>query len=289
MTGADRPGAAPGPVVLLVAAVVTALFAGDHPLLLGAGVLAALELYLLAPRRPSHWFLVGGAISAVGLVIMTPLVVSEGDLILWRGPEVALFDLEITLEELAMGVALGARLFAVAVAVGAGLAYLDPDRLQAQVSRVAPRSALICALAARLLPTLERDAAAISEAARLRGARLSEGRWLARARTAAPLALPLMGSGLTRGLDVAEAMVARGYSGGPRTRLPEAPYRRAEWWGLAIALTLAIVAAWLLISGAADYRYYPTMESPWSMGVALVATALAGLVAIAGRVLGRLD
>ena len=64
----------------------------------------------------------------------------------------AVIDLEITLEEVVAGIAIGVRLFAVAVIVGALLAHMDADRLQAQVARVAPRSALTCALAARLIP-----------------------------------------------------------------------------------------------------------------------------------------
>ena len=100
---------------------------------------------------------------------MNPFVSAEGDLIIWRGPDVPVIDLEITMEEIAYGLAIGVRLFAVAVLVGAVLAHMDADRLQAQVARVAPRSALTCALAARLIPTLERDARAIAETARLRG------------------------------------------------------------------------------------------------------------------------
>src|SRR5262249_46369918 len=150
------------------------------------------------------------------------------NLIIWQGPNLTLIDTEITVEEVLAGLAAGVRLFAVAALVGALLAHMDADRLQAQVARVAPRSALTCALAARLLPTLERDARAISEAARLRGVSLTDGRWSARARAAAPLALPLLGSSLERGLDVAEAMTARGYGAGPRTRIAEAPYRPRE-------------------------------------------------------------
>ena len=124
------------------------------------------------------------------------------------------------------------RLFAVAALVGALLAHIDADRLQAQVARVAPRSALTCALAARLMPTLERDARAIAETARLRGVALSDGRWGPAPAAAAPLAIPLLGSSLERGLDVAEAMTARGYGAGPRTRRRRARrYRAAERGG----------------------------------------------------------
>lgn len=284
MTGAGR---APGPLVLLGAAAAALAFSGDHPLVLAAIAAGALVLFLSAPGRPRRLFLVGGAISGLGLALMNPFVSSQGDLIIWRGPDVPVINLEITAEEVVAGVAMGVRLFAVAVLVGAVLAYMDADRLQAQVARVAPRSALACALAARLMPTLERDARAIAETARLRGVALADGRWSARARRAAPLALPLLASGLERGLDVAEAMTARGYGSGPRSRLAEPGLRGRERAVLAIGLALSGLLAATLALGLAAYSYYPTLDDPFAVAPALVAAgALAALVG-AARILRR--
>jgi energy-coupling factor transport system permease protein len=164
---------------------------------------------------------------------------------------------------------------------------MDADRLQAQVARVAPRSALACALAARLMPTLERDARAIAETARLRGVALADGRWTGRARRAAPLALPLLASGLERGLDVAEAMTARGYGSGPRTRLAEPGLGGRERAVLAIGVALAALAAATVALGLAAYAYYPTLDSP--LAPAPCAVAAGTLLALVGaaRVLRR--
>jgi energy-coupling factor transport system permease protein len=258
-------------------AIVVA-FSTDHPLVLAAVALGAVALFAAAPGRPSRLFLRGGALSGISLALLNPFVSAEGNLILWRGPEVAIIDLEVTLEEVVAGVTIGVRLFAVAVVVGAALAHMDADRLQAQVARVAPRSALTIALAARLMPTLERDARAIVETARLRGVALSEGRWPSRLRRAGPLALPLLGSSLERGLDVAEAMTARGYGSGPRTRLAEPGHSRPERIVLAIAIALAAVAATALALGLSRYTYYPTLASPWAPGA--IGTAGATLVAL---------
>ena len=82
--------------------------------------------------------MIGGLISGLTLALLNPFVAAEGDLILWQGPEVAVIDLEVTAEEIAAGLAIGLRLFAVAVLVGAVLAHIDADRLQAQVARIAP-------------------------------------------------------------------------------------------------------------------------------------------------------
>lgn len=278
---------APGPLTALGLAAIVIAFSTDHPLVLAAVALGAVALFAAAPGRPSRLFLLGGAVSGLSLALLNPFVSGEGDLILWRGPEVAVIDLEITLEEVVAGIAIGVRLFAVAVIVGAVLAHMDADRLQAQVARVAPRSALTCALAARLMPTLERDARAIVETARLRGVGLAEGRWPGRLRRAAPLALPLLGSSLERGLDVAEAMTARGYGSGPRTRIAEAGYAAAERVTLAIGLALGAVAVAAIALGLARYSYYPTLDSPWGVGAIGVASATLAALAAAALVLRR--
>lgn len=278
---------APGPLALLGLAAVVIAFSTDHPLVLLAVAAGALTLFLRAPGRPSRLFLIGGLTSGLTLALINPFVSAQGDLILWSGPEVALFDLEITLEELLAGAAVAVRLFAVATLAGALLASIDADRLQAQVARVAPHSALVCALAARLLPTLERDARAITEAARLRGVALTDGSWTRRLRRAAPLALPLLGSGLERGMDVAEAMAVRGYGGGPRTRVREAAYTGVERGVLAIGAGLVAVAVAMIAGGPAQYDFYPTLDDPLGAGaIAIAALVLAALCA-ASQVLRR--
>lgn len=273
---------APGPLCLLGLVAIAIAFSTDHPLVLGAVAIGAVVLFMAAPGRPSRLFLLGGALSGITLAILNPFVSSQGDLILWHGPDVPIIDLEITLEEVVAGIAIGVRLFAVAVIVGALLAHMDADRLQAQVSRIAPRSALTCALAARLMPTLQRDARSIVETARLRGVALVDGSWSQRARHSAPLALPLLGSSLARGLDVAEAMTARGYGAGARTRIPEARYDRVERAVLVIAVALCLVAVAAIGLGAVGYSYYPTLATPFSAGpVAVAAATLAALVGAA--------
>jgi energy-coupling factor transport system permease protein len=279
---------APGPLLLLGVAAAVIAFADDHPLVLAAAGAGAVALLLAAPGRTGRLFIVGGLISGVTLALLNPFVAAEGDLILWRGPDVPVIDLEVTAEEVLAGLAIGLRLFAVAVLVGAVLAHMDADRLQAQVARIAPRSALTCALAARLIPTLERDARAIAETARLRGVDLATGSWGGRARRAAPLALPLLGSSLERGLDVAEAMTARGYGAGPRTRLSERRYGRAEWIVLALGAALAALAAAALALGLAPYSYYPTLDPVLSPSAVASAAAVAAILGSAALALRRL-
>jgi energy-coupling factor transport system permease protein len=276
------PGLAPGPLLLIGAGAITLAFAVDHPIVLIAVAIGSLAIFFGAARRPSRLYLVGGAVSGLGLLLLTPLVSGEGDLILFSGPQIPIIDTVVTLEEVVAGAAAGLRVFAVAVLVGALLAQMDPDRLQAAAARLAPRSALTCALAARLLPTLERDARAIAETARLRGVNLVEGSALARARRAAPLMLPLAGSSLERGLDVAEAMAARGYGSGPRTRLAEPAWTGTERALAALGLLVAGLAAATIAADLGAYRFSPTLADPLTAApLALAAATAACLLATA--------
>ncbi len=266
-----RRAGAPGPLVLLGLGALVLAFSVEHPAPIVALAIGAVALLLTAPRAPSRLYLIGGAISGIGLIALNPFVTGEGEHILFRGPRLTPFDTEITVEELAAGAVGGVRVFAVAVLVGALLSHVDADRLQARVARVAPRSALMAAMSARLLPALERDSRAIVEVARMRGARLGVGSWHRRARAAAPLALPLLGSGMERGLDIAEAMTARGYGAGPRTRTPEPPLDRRQRMLWIPGVLAVVVAAAALITGSGAYTFYPLLDPLLQGGAALLA------------------
>ncbi len=282
--GGDR---APMPIVLLVLVAGVLAFTSDQPLVLAALAAGAVVLLLAAPGHPGHLVLIGALVSAAGVLILTPLVSGQGDLVLFTIPMPPPLNGEITAEELGAGAAAAARVLATVALAAALFAWADPDRMLAGVGRVAPRSALVSAIAARLVPTLRRDARAISETARLRGIVLTTGPRMARARRAAPLALPLVGSALERGLDVAEAMAARGYGEGRRTRLPERGMDVGERITLVLTAILALVAGWAIATGAAGFSFFPTMDPIFTpVSLTLGAFALAALV-LAALALGR--
>jgi energy-coupling factor transport system permease protein len=90
------------------------------------------------------------------------------------------------------------------------------------------------------MPTLERDAAGFLEALQGRGVEVNG------VRGRAVLLSPLLASALERGLNLAEAMEARGYGRTGRTSLPRPRWRVRD--GAFIALAAAIVttgALWL--------------------------------------------
>lgn len=271
---------APLPPLLVAIAISAIALATDHPLVVLAAAAGAGALYAAAPA-PRGPFLRLALISGLVLAILNPFIAIEGDRVLVPGPGVGPFDLEVTAEELLYGTVAGLRLVAVILATAAFLLLADPDRVQALASRVAPRSALTVALAARLVPTLRRDATALAESLRLRGIGSGTTR-RARIRRGAALVEPLVGSSLERGVDIAEAMAARGYGGSPMTRLPQPPLRRPERIAIAIATGLGIVAIGV-IAGSASYRTYPvadTVLDPTALATALATIIGGGSIAL---------
>jgi energy-coupling factor transport system permease protein len=143
--------------------------------------------------------------------------------------------LDVTTEELRNGLFQGLRLGAVGLAFAVYALLLDHDRLLAAAGW-ARRSTVAVALATRLVPLLERDARDLRVALRGRGVELGPVRQLS----------PLLAGSLERGLNLAEAMEARGYGRGGRTRAPRAPWTILDRAALVVAVAIVVVGAlWL--------------------------------------------
>src|SRR5918996_2036059 len=159
----------PVPAALVLAAAAAAALLAE-----GVAVVAALAAVLLAlvvragpaQRRP---YVLGALGPALGVFLLSPFLATVGFDVLWARPVVPVLGaLDVTSEELEVAALNGLRLAAVALAFGAYALLLDHDRLVAAVG-FARRSALAVALATRLVPTLQRDAAGLAGAVRGRG------------------------------------------------------------------------------------------------------------------------
>jgi energy-coupling factor transport system permease protein len=143
----------------------------------------------------------------------------------------------VTSEELAEALFQSLRLVAVGLAFAAYALLLDLDGLLLAGGRLR-RSVLAVALATRLLPTLERDAAGYVEALRGRGLVVEGVRGRAR------LLSPLVAGSLERSLNLAESMEARGFGRPGRTRAPSPPWSTLD--RLAFIAAVAVVVMGIL-------------------------------------------
>ena len=230
----------PAPAAALLAALAAAALLADRLASVAVIAVVLFAVCLRGPKDRRRLYLTGALVSGLAVFVVTPLVATVGWHVVWSGPTVpVLGQLDITREELHNGLFQGLRLTAVALAFAAYALLLDHDRL-VQSARFARRSVLAIALATRLVPTLERDAAGLVEALRGRGIEVTGVRGRGR------MLVPLLAGSLERSLNLAEAMEARGYGRPGATRALQAPWGVAERAALAgSVLIVAIGALWL--------------------------------------------
>jgi energy-coupling factor transport system permease protein len=231
----------PVPATLVFAAAGGAALLTDRLAALAILAAALLAVVLRAPVRRRRPYLFGAVATGLGVFFVSPLVATVGYDVIWEGgPTIpVLGQLDVTTEELREAALNGLRLATLGLAFSAYALVVDHDRLVAAVG-FAPRSALAVALATRLVPSLERDAAGLAEAVRGRGVPLHGARGYAR------LLSPLVSGSLERATNLAEAMEARGFGHGRRSRAPGAPWSALDRVAVAGAAALFVLgAAWL--------------------------------------------
>jgi energy-coupling factor transport system permease protein len=228
----------PAPAAVLLAAAGIAALLTDELWAVAAIAAVLLVVCLRARAERRGVYLFGALTSALGVFLISPFLWSAPDgTVLWEGPTVpVLGPLDVTTTEIAEAALNALRLAALGLAFAAYALLLDHDRLVSSAG-AARRSALAVALATRLVPSLERDAAGLAESVRGRGVQL-EG-----ARGYATLLSPLVAGSLERATNLAEAMEARGFGRPGATKAPRPPWSRRD--------RLAIVGAILLVSVAA--------------------------------------
>ena len=228
----------PVPAAGLLGALAAAALLADRTVSVAVIAVVLLGLCLRAPRHRRWPYLVGTLGSGLVLFLFSPLVGAYGGVVYWEGPSIpVLGTLDVTSEELEEALFQGLRLAAVGLAFAAYALLLDQDRLLLAGGRLR-RSVLAVALATRLVPTLERDAAGYVEALRGRGVTVEGLRGRGR------LLSPLVAGSLERSLNLAESMEARGFGRAGRTRMPSAAW--SPWDRMALAGAGLVVLAGVL-------------------------------------------
>ncbi len=228
------------PAAALLAGLAAAALLADRTIsvaIIAAGLFA---LCLRAPRGRRWPYLVGTLASGLVLFLFSPLVARYGGIVYWEGPEIPVIgQLDVTSEELSEALFQSLRLIAVGLAFAAYALLLDLDGLLLAGGRLR-RSVLAVALATRLVPTLERDAAGYVEALRGRGLAVEGVRGRAR------LISPLVAGSLERSLNLAESMEARGFGRPGRTRAPSPPWSTLDRLAIVAAVLVVVMGAlWL--------------------------------------------
>jgi energy-coupling factor transport system permease protein len=226
----------PVPAAAVLAASAVAALLAAHTLSVTAICVLLLLAAWRAPAQRRWPYLVGTLVTGLTVFLITPFVEVIGTHVLWSGPTIPVVGtLDVRSEELRNGLFQGLRLTAVGLAFAVYALLLDHDRLLTAAGW-ARRSTLAVALATRLVPVLERDARELRVALRGRRVELGPVRLLS----------PLLAGSLERGLNLAEAMEARGYGRAGGTRAPRTPWAARDRLALAaVPVIVAVGALWL--------------------------------------------
>ncbi|MHB8397454.1 MAG: CbiQ family ECF transporter T component [Candidatus Limnocylindrales bacterium] len=183
----------------------------------------------------------------------------------------------LTLEAAAYGLAAGLGIAGAVFAVAPISLVLETHELVDALPHGLERSALVVASALNLAPAIGRSAVAIRDAETMRG-------WRPRGpRSWAEILVPTMLGAIEDSLGLAEAMEARGFGSGPRTRYAPARWGRADALVVVAAVTAAgafIVAR--IVGSPLDWQPYPTLVAP-SIEPVLIGAILLLTAPLIGR------
>ena len=268
----------------LALSMVVATLVLSHPAYLMALLGGSIVLAFSARVHREWWrFMRLFILIAATVVIINTIASSRGETTFWEGPYVWGFgQLSVSKEGIAFGLMMALRLFIVVSAFTVISLTLHPDEFTQVLARIAYRSGLAVSLATRFYPAVVRDASAIVDAQRSRGLDLDSGGRISRIRRRIPVVLPLFHSSLERAVGTAEAMEARGFGTGTRSRW------RKRGWGLPDVSTL-VVSALLVVSTTVLYlffegapEFYPTIDITLEPLTLVIALLLALLVSAPG-------
>ncbi|MGZ5311749.1 MAG: CbiQ family ECF transporter T component [Solirubrobacterales bacterium] len=274
---AYRPGrsplhrARPALAIAYLGAFAAIAFAFLSPVVLaaaGAGLVLC-GLAAGARRAVVAALRLGGTLLLL-MAAVNALVNHRGETVLVRGWELpVLGGMDVTLESLVAGGAIGLRVAVVVLAFAIYSACVDPDAVLRALRPLARRSALTAALVARMVPLAVADFAALREAASLRGPA---------AAPAGPAALTrrLVEGSLDRAVDVAATLELRGHS--LPGRAAPASRRCAPAPGLAAsAAGVAAAGAAALAVGAGSFEAFPRIEMALDPATLALCAALPAL------------
>ena len=256
-------------------AAVAMVVLSNNPVYRGLIALVALNL-VLARRRPGasirglvRLLVVFSAVT----IIYNPLISHSGVHQLAAIPAaIPGIGGPVTIESIVYGFSAAVGFVAAALAVAPLVMVLDPTDLLEALPPSLHGTGTALAASLNLVPTVGRSFVRVREAESLRGGRRKPGP-LALLATVVPVALTTIESSIT----LAEAMEARAYGSGPRTRF------RAPGGGardrLVIAVVLVAAAALLgmrLAGVELDWYPFPTVSWPQVNAAAVLACVALG-------------
>jgi len=243
-------------------------------------LVALIALNLLVRHRPADRrlrpLLLAGGIAGFSAVILNLALSHSGGHLLATLPQpVPGIGGAVTLESLANGLVAGSGLVAALLAVAPISLLYEPADVVAELPRPLERTGVAAAASLNLVPALARAYTSVREAQVMRG-------WRPRGpRSWADLLVPVALTAVEDSVQLAEAMEARAFGAGTRSRL-----RPDRWTPAAVLIAVAAVVAAAVFLGArffgleADWYPYPELTLPPVTPALIVASLLLAFPAL---------
>ena len=263
------------------AAALVMVLSSTNPVYRGLVLLVALNA-LLALRRPDtalRPLLIAVAVAAAVAVLFNVLLSHTGVHVLFVvPPQLPGVGGPVTAESIVYGLDVALGIAAAVLSVAPLSRVLHPHDLLDAFPRPLQRTAALAGAAVNIVPSVARNALAISEAQRMRG---SAG---TRLRDWPAVAAPVVLSALDDSLQLAEAMESRAFGSGPRTRYTTARFDLPA----AAVVACSIAAIGLTIAarvggGLPDWYPFPVVSMPDLSVLPAIACVLLATPLVAWR------
>lgn len=249
--------------VSYIAVLVLLSLLFSHPLYL-IMLLFALNAVIISAGIFKEWlgYIRFSLILIFIIVLVNMLFVHAGSTILWRGPRLPFLGvIRITLEALCYGIGMGIRLLLMMGSFCLLNYAVHPDILLKAFG--GGRSKIVHALniSLRLFPIIADDFVRITEAQRCRGVDFKASSLKQRIKKYIPVLNTVLLSSLERSFQLAESLQSRGYGIAGRTCYKQVLRRPRDYLVLSLVALGLIYAIILVSTGAAEYIYYPRLQT----------------------------
>lgn len=226
-----------------------------HPLWLGLSFLGSVGLYALL-----HGFsklirqLLRDLPFALIVMLTNPLLSHNG-----VTPLFYLNGSAITLEALLYGLALGMLLVTVLLWCQCYSALMSAEKFLWLFARILPRTALLCAIAMRMLPAAGRSFREMTAVQTSMGLYRTDS-WIHRLQSSFRVLGATISLVLEQSMDTAVAMKARGYATGERTSYSIFRFSKADgvWLGMLLLLLGGVLFG--VLHGSVTFWFYPALS-----------------------------
>jgi energy-coupling factor transport system permease protein len=241
------------------AAALIVVLTSTNPVYRALVLLIAVNMLVALGRRDAQsrpLFLAVG-VAAIVAAVLNAVLSHTGAHVLFTVPDLPGIGGSVTLESVLYGLDVGLGIAAAVLAIAPLSQVLYAHDLVDAFPSALQRTAALVGAAINLVPAVARNAVGISEAQRMRG---SSG---ARLRDWHAIAAPVVLSALDDSLQLAEAMDARGFGSGPRTRYAAARVGLSGAAVIVCALGAAAMVVAARVSGSlADWYPFPVATVP---------------------------